>query len=120
MHQVGRVQRRPAEGTRERVPQEGIQPAGQSRARRRSSLWRTKTACRHQAVLEDCKERGKVRAANPKAGMGISAATREIIDRNVKHFSSWLDTRKTRRPEDQGSRSTSTSQVHQLRRHREH
>ncbi|MCA8917122.1 MAG: tyrosine-type recombinase/integrase [Planctomycetes bacterium] len=40
--------------------------------------------------LEDCKERAGIREANPKAGMGISAATQEIITRNVGHFKDWI------------------------------
>lgn len=41
--------------------------------------------------LEDCEERAKVRKKNPKAGLGISEATAEIISRNVKHFKTWLE-----------------------------
>lgn len=41
--------------------------------------------------LADCKERAEVREANPKARMGISATTYEIIGRNVGHFTTWLE-----------------------------
>ncbi len=41
--------------------------------------------------LDDCAERAEVRQQNPKAGLGISATTSEIIARNVGHFCRWLD-----------------------------
>lgn len=42
--------------------------------------------------LAFCKERAEVREANPKAGMGIAAATHEITTRNVSHFKTWVET----------------------------
>jgi len=43
-----------------------------------------------ELYLKDCTARAKVRTDNPEAGLGISAATTEIIRRNVRHFISWL------------------------------
>jgi integrase len=40
---------------------------------------------------EQRKERAEVREANPKARMGISASTHEIIRHNVGHFETWLE-----------------------------
>ena len=40
--------------------------------------------------LEYCDERKEVREANPKAGLGISVSTHEIITHNVGHFAQWI------------------------------